>query len=248
MNSGAIEALRADREVLLDIGEGLGPAEWKAPSGCPGWSVQDLFAHVGALFWMVVDGSQLPDTTGLPTEQAQEVLVAARRSWDAARVLADYTEISGKALDALADLTAADFELALGDLGTYPAAVLPNAYAFDHFTHIRFDLFPPRGPLSPPAPASDEPRLGAALDWIEAALPQMNADRIAALTGVAELVVTGDAARTLRVGSGDPVARVEADGPGFVRWVTQRGTWDDVGARALGDPAALALVAQLRVF
>jgi uncharacterized protein (TIGR03083 family) len=248
MSDGVIEALRADREVLLEIGAQLGPSEWKAPSGCPGWSVQDLFAHVGALFWMVVDGSQLPDTAGLPTERAQDVLVEARRSWDAERVLADYTEISTKAIDALAGLAAGDFEMSLGDLGTYPAAVLPNAYAFDHFTHIRFDLFPPRGPLGPPAPASDEIRLTAALDWIEAALPQMNTDRVSALPGVAELVVTGEAHRTLTVGSGDTVVRVESDGPGFVRWVTQRGTWDDVGARASGDQAALALVAQLKVF
>jgi uncharacterized protein (TIGR03083 family) len=248
MSGRVIEALRADREVLLEIGGGLGPSEWKAPSGCPGWSVQDLFAHVGGLFWMVVDGSQLPDTAGLPTEQAQDVIVEARRSWDPARVLDDYTEVSVKAIDALADLAAGDFEMALGDLGTYPAAVLPTAYAFDHFTHIRFDLFPPRGPLSSPAPVSDELRLAAALDWIEAALPQLNADRIAALPGAAELVVTGDAARTLTVGSGETVARVASDGPSFVRWVTQRGTWDDVGAHASGDQAALAQVAQLKVF
>ena len=58
---GAIEALRADREALLEIGEGLSDDQWGSPSGCPGWSVQDLVAHMGALFTVVVDPSSLPD-------------------------------------------------------------------------------------------------------------------------------------------------------------------------------------------
>ena len=112
-------------------------------------------------------------------------------------VLADYAEVSKSALERLAELAALDFELPLGDLGTYPAAVLPTAYSFDHYTHIRADLFGPRGPLTGQPPPSDELRLGPALDWVEAALPQQNpaAGEACAL----ELQITGPAARSISV-------------------------------------------------
>ena len=131
MTSGAIDALRADRSALLDICAGLSDSDWTAPSGCAGWRVQDVVAHMGALYWLVVDSSALPDTTGLQTEEAQDRYVEARRSWSANQVVDDYEAVSGKALDALQDLEGQDFELPLGDLGTYPASVLPNAYTFD---------------------------------------------------------------------------------------------------------------------
>src|SRR5262249_45289642 len=101
MTAGAIESLRADRAALLEIAASLTAAQWQAPSGCPGWSVQDVVAHMGALYWLTVDRAALPDTSGLPTEQAQEHYVAARRPWSAAQVLDDYETVSAKALDAL---------------------------------------------------------------------------------------------------------------------------------------------------
>ncbi len=154
-----------------------------AESGCPGWSVKDLVAHMGALFWAVVDPSALPDTAGLPAEQAAEVLVQARRGLSAAEVLDDYAAVSEKALLALAGFAGVDLEVPLGDLGTYPARMLPAAYCFDHYTHIRADLFAPRGPLSGPRPPSDELRLLPTLDWIEAALPQQNRPLVDGLSG-----------------------------------------------------------------
>jgi hypothetical protein len=57
---GAIEALEADRGALLEICAGLGDADWKADSGCEGWTVQDVVAHMGALFWMVVEPTVPP--------------------------------------------------------------------------------------------------------------------------------------------------------------------------------------------
>ena len=53
----------------------------------------------------------------------------------------DYTAVSKDAIDRLAHLEGRDFEIPLGDLGTYPASMVPNAFAFDHYTHIRVDLF-----------------------------------------------------------------------------------------------------------
>jgi uncharacterized protein (TIGR03083 family) len=244
--NAAIDAVRADRADLIEICKYLSPAEWRAESGCEGWTVQDLIAHVGALFWAVVDPSQLPDTTGMPTERAQDAMVASRRGLGHAAVLADYAEVSELALRRLAELAALDIEIPLGDLGTYPASVLPSAFSFDHYTHIRYDLFRPRGPLAGPPPPSDELRLVPTLDWIAAALPQQNP--AAAAAGLYELQVTGTAARIISFGSGQAMATVTSDASAFVRWVTQRGSWEELAVVAAGDEPALSAARKLKVF
>jgi len=248
MTVDALTALRADREAILEIGARLTDADWAAASGCPGWSVKDVVAHMGALLRLVIDPASLPDTAGLATEQAQEVYVESRRSWPPARVLADYEWVSLPAFEALEGLAGLDLEVPLGDLGTYPAALVPASLAFDHYTHIRADLFPPRGPLAGPPPPSDELRLVPALDWIEAALPQQNPGVLAALAGTVEITVTGPAARTIQVGSGEPVAEISSGAPELVRWITQRADWADLGVKAHGDDRQLCLVSHLKIF
>jgi uncharacterized protein (TIGR03083 family) len=247
VTSGATDALRADRDALLEICVALSDADWKTESGCAGWSVQDVVAHMGGLYWLMVDGSKLPDTSGLPTERAQDAVVESRRSWSTSQVVEDYASVSLQALEATAGLEQQDFELALGDLGTYQARLLPNAYAFDHFTHIRLDLFAPRGPLSGALPAIDEHRVTPTLDWIEAALPQQNAAVVAALDGTVELAVTGPGGRVVTVGEGPVIATVESDALSLVRWVTQRGSFDD-GVTATGDQVAIDLIRTAKVF
>jgi uncharacterized protein (TIGR03083 family) len=242
----ALEAVRADRLALLDIGRGLTSAQWRAPSGCPGWSVQDVIAHLATEFWAVVDLSQLPDITGQPFEHAQETLVESRRGMSPHSTLDDYEQVSGTGLERLAGFAALDVPVPMGDAGTYPASVLPAAYAFDHYTHIRADLFPPRGPLDHEPPPSDELRTGSALDWIEAALPQQNAQ--AAAQATLEIQVTGVGGRSIAFGSGPVKATVTSDAPAFVRWVTQRASWADLGVRAAGDEEALAAARALKVF
>jgi hypothetical protein len=62
-----------------------------------------------------------------------------------------------------------------------------------------------------------------------------------------EIRLDGLCARTLRVGTGDVVANIESDSKAFVRWVTQRGTWEQLDVNAAGDATALEIVRQLRV-
>jgi uncharacterized protein (TIGR03083 family) len=247
MTSQTDLALRADRTALLELCAGLDEADWKADSGCPGWSVKDVVAHLGALYQVVVDPSALPDVAGLSTEDAQAVHVLSRRAWTPEETVADYAEVSSAALERLAGLAAHDFEVPLGDLGTYPANVLPSAFCFDHYTHIRADLFAPRGPLTGTPPPSDELRLAPALDWIEAALPQQN-PALDNLSGSVEIVLTGPAARTITLGHGEPQSRVASTTDAFIRWVTQRATWTDLGVASSGDQRDLAILTSLHVF
>jgi uncharacterized protein (TIGR03083 family) len=242
----AVEAVRADRAALLEICGGLTDSQWRAPSGCPGWSVQDVVSHMSSTLWQVVDASALPDITGMPFEAGMEVLVEARRGEQPDATLADYAKVSETALERLADLAVVDMTLPLGDVGTYPASAMPNAYAFDHYTHIRADLFGPRGPLGGEPPASDEVRVSAALDWIQAALPQQNEALAAQCT--LDLQITGTGARVISFGSGTAKATVSSAAPAFVRWITKRGAWPDLGVQAAGDEAALTAARQLRVF
>ncbi|MGH3122833.1 MAG: maleylpyruvate isomerase family mycothiol-dependent enzyme [Streptosporangiaceae bacterium] len=244
--SDAIEATRADRAALLEICRGLTPAQWQAASGCPGWSVQDVVAHLATGFWATVDQSKLPDITGQPFERGMEILVESRRGLSPEAVLADYEQVSSTALDQLPGVAGLDLQIPLGEAGTYPAALIPHAYAFDHYTHIRADLFAPRGALDGEPPPSDELRVGATLAWIEAALPQQNTE--AAAQATLELQVTGAGGRMITFGSGPAKATVTSDGPAFVRWVTQRAGWEDTGVQASGDEAALAAARRLRVY
>jgi len=244
----AIEALSADREAVLKIGASLGQAEWRSESGCPGWSVQDVVAHFGALYWGVVDPSALPDVSDLPTERAQDAFVQHRRSWTPSQVLADYEAVSAQALTALEGLADQEFLVPLGDLGTYPASVLASAFAFDHFLHIRSDLFAPRGPLAGTPPPSDELHLGPVLDWVDAALPQQNAELLAGLHSAVEIDLHGPGARLLRLGPGEAATHVRSDTLSFVRWVTHRTTWDAAGVESSGNEGDLAITRALRVF
>jgi uncharacterized protein (TIGR03083 family) len=242
----AIEAVRADRAALLEICGALTPAQWQEGSGCEGWTVKDLVTHLAVTFWSLADPARLPEMTGLPFEQAQEAAVGARRDMGAEAVVADYAEASERGLAQLPELAALDLQVPLGDVGTYPAALVPHAYGFDHYLHIRADLFGPRGPLTGPPPAPDELRLAVALDWIEAALPQQNP--AAAEAGSYELQISGPCSRIIAFGAGAAMATVSSDGESFVRWVTQRGSWEDLGVHAAGDEPALSAARKLKVF
>ena len=243
----AIDAIKADRAALIGICSGLTTEQWRAPSGCAGWTVQDLVTHLGNLFWLVVDGAHLPDTSGVPTERAQEIGVEARRNLAAAEVLADYEKVSEVGITRLAELAALDVEMPLGeDFGTYSTRLAPCAYVFDHYTHIRADLFAPRGPLAGDPPPSDELRVAPTLDWIDAALPQQN--RSAAGQCTLELQVTGTGARLIKFGSGPAAGTISSDAPALVRWITQRSSWADLGVQASGDEQALAVARTLKVF
>jgi hypothetical protein len=162
-------------------------------------------------------------------------------------LVADYESVSLKGLEVLAALEDQDVEVPLGDVGTYPASVIPTALAFEEYIHIRFDLFAPDGPLEGDPPESDELRLAPTLDWIEVALPQQNSELLDQLDSAVEIRLVGLCERTLRVGNGEVAAHIESDSQAFVRWVTQRGTWEQLGVHADGDATALEIVRQLRV-
>jgi uncharacterized protein (TIGR03083 family) len=246
--SSAIQAVEADRTALLAIFPLMTDSAWAQASGCPGWSVQDVVSHMACSFWLAVDPSRLPDPGGLPAERAADLYVESRRSMTTQEIVADYESVSLKGLDVLAAMESQDFEVPLGDVGTYPASAIPSAFAFEQYVHIRYDLLEPHGPLPAKPPASDGLRLQPTLDWIEASLPQQNSGLLERVDDAVEIRLTGVSARTLRLGDGDVTAQITSDSDAFVQWVTQRGTWESLGVHAEGDRSNLEIARQLRVF
>jgi len=245
MNS-ALKAVEADREVVLTLARELADSVWTGASGCPGWSARDVLSHMACSFWLAVDPSSLPDPAGLPAERAADLYVESRRNMTHEEIVADYESVSAKGLEVLAALQDAEgVEVPLGDVGTYPAPAIANAFAFELFVHLRYDLLAPGGPLSAAAPC-DDLRLAPTLDWIDAALPQQNADLLARLETA--VTIDLDGSRTLRFGAADPGARITCGPEAFVRWVTQRGSWEALGVHAEGDRSACEIARQFRVF
>ena len=89
--------------------------EWKTPTDCPGWSVQDQVSHLAGAESNFL-GRPGPDHT--PSNlthvkndigQRNEVLVDWRRSWPGARVLEEFLEVTGERLRILQGLSEQDF-------------------------------------------------------------------------------------------------------------------------------------------
>lgn len=247
--SSALEAIEVGRNDVLAVCAKIPDAAWTQETGCPGWSVQDLVSHMACSFWLAVDPTKLPDPGGMPAERAADLYVESRRSMTPEEVVADYASVSLRGLEVLATVEGQDIEIPLGDVGTYPASVVPSAFAFEIFVHSQCDLFKPNGPLQGEPPPCDELRLAPTLDWIGAAMPQQNASLIKGIEKTVEISLDGLCARKLRIGDGtDVAAEITSDSLAFVRWVTQRGSWEDLGVKADGDPSALECVRKFKVF
>ncbi len=247
--SATLDAIAEERRIVLEFCSQLPDSLWAKDSGCSGWSVQDLVSHMACSFWLAVDPSTLPEPGQMPAERAADLYVASRRSMTPKEVVADYESVSTRGLEVLAAIESQDIDIPIGDVGTYPASVVPTTFVFEAFVHTRYDLFAPDGPLRGDPPPVDELRLVPTLDWIEAALPQQNVHLLNDLPAGVEIRLDGLCARTLRLGSHtDVAARITSDSQAFVRWITQRGTWDALGVHAEGDPSSLDMVRRLRVF
>ena len=90
--------------------------EWKTPTDCPGWSVQDQVSHLAGSESHYL-GRPSPDH--IPTDlshtkndigQRNEVQVDRRRSWPGARVLEEFLEVTGERLRILRGMSEQEFQ------------------------------------------------------------------------------------------------------------------------------------------
>lgn len=247
MTTEAVEALRADRQALLAMAETFTADEWEAPSDCAGWRVQDVVAHLAQVFRQMVDPGSLPpgDPSG-QTERNQDRYVDAMRSLTPQEVLEEYRSLGEQALAGLEGIQGVESEISMGDLGRYPLHMVANAFAFDHYTHIRVDILRPTGPIDREPPPSDDLRLGAALDWMLAGLPQMTPGAFDWLDAEVNLTLDGPGGRSVHVSpcersievrDGEApagVASVHSVTTDFVVWATKRRDWRTLPVRVEG--------------
>jgi len=235
----------------------LTPDEWASPSGCAGWTVKDLVAHMSSNYAETVEPSPPPpEPIALPAERLMDLLVEPRKGWTDAQVRDEYFSYCDRAVDALAALQEppmADTVIPIADLGSYPLHQLADAYAFDHYCHLRVDLLAPHGPIHRDVPAADEARLGPAIRWMLIGLPQMQPELRAALDSPIRLTLTGPGGGSWTIapvgdeivvseagpGSGEAAADVVSDGHAFVIWGTARQSWRD-HCTVTGDEAVAA--------
>ncbi|HUS43332.1 MAG TPA: maleylpyruvate isomerase N-terminal domain-containing protein [Ilumatobacteraceae bacterium] len=263
MTTEAVDAVRIIHGHFRHVLTNLSEDDWSKPSGCDGWRVQDMLAHVTSNQKEFVDPTPPPDepAAAMTAEQAMESLVAPRKDWSVDELLAEYdryTDAWFGVLDAMQQEPTASTMGPLADLGTYPMHMVANAFAFDHYCHLRVDLLQPTGPLDADVPGPTDEEVRPGIEWMIAGIPQMQ-------PGVLPPVVTqplglrltgpGGGEWTIRGGDiggqptlavvdgidADVAGTVESSAHDFVRWGTQRCDWRECCTVA-GDADYLSVV------
>jgi uncharacterized protein (TIGR03083 family) len=241
MSREGIAGLRATLDDVLTIFRSLDD-EWNMPSAAAGWTVKDVATHMGDLLGILIAAIRGELTTGLGIEKLNDMNVAAKSSWSPDQVIADLERQSAIALpmfSALQDEPYASTEAQLLDLGSYPEHAIPDMFSFDFYTHLRWDVLSPRGPVSGHnAPAPDELRLKPAVNWLLAGLPKMQNGIRLSLAKPVTLVLTGPGGGRWRLDPADAlitVTRAEPNTPAasviestthdFTAWATTRLPW-----------------------
>ncbi len=92
MLSTYVLAWRTSADTLIALAPELTDAEWATPTDCPGWTVQDVYAHLAHLETELCTAVDVPDATAdarqMPSDHT-EPGVAARRGLPAADVVAE---------------------------------------------------------------------------------------------------------------------------------------------------------------
>jgi uncharacterized protein (TIGR03083 family) len=254
MSRAGLESVARSIDEVKQVITSLSDEEWARPSGCTGWTVRDLVAHMSSNYKETVDPSPPPpEPLNLPAERLMDVLVDLRDGWTHEQIRDEYLQFCDAALAALGalqDEPLASTVIPLADLGHYPMHQLADAYAFDHYCHLRVDLLAPHGPIERDLPPADDALVGPAVGWMLAGIPQMQPGLEQQLTGRIRLVLTGtgggtwDVARegdAIVVGApyGDADVTVTSDAHDFVLWGTVRTPWRDA-CQVAGDDAVAA--------
>jgi hypothetical protein len=153
----------------------------------------------------------------------------------------------------------AEMMIPIENAGHYPLHMVVNAFAFDHYCHLRFDVLQPNGPIDRPAPPSDDVRLGATMEWLLAGLPQMPGEAIrTTVTRPVGLSLTGPGGGTWTIKpavddgpvevadglDGEVAATITSSTDDFVVWATRRRPWKGQSVELSGDDAYAAEVVE----
>jgi uncharacterized protein (TIGR03083 family) len=242
----ALAAVRVGIDDALNVFESLSDEEWCRPSGCAGWRVQDVAAHISSNFKETADPSPPPaqPLPPLPAERMMDLLVQPRLEWTPKQVIAElrtYAPRLVETLEGLQEPPIATSPLTVADLGTYDMHQLADAYAFDLYCHLRVDVLAPRGPIERQVSPADDLRIRPAVGWMLAGLPQMQGDAFAFVDRSIQLRLEGPGGghwritpagnRRLGVEASDAASEADAvihsSADAFVVWGTKRADWHE---------------------
>ena len=250
MTTQAVEALQLIHEQVQDLLPRISADDWSKPSGCAGWRVQDVLAHMSSNMKEIVDPSPPPPESApdMGAEAAMEALVSPRRDWTVAALTAEYdASVDGwlAAMSAMQEEPTASTVAPLADLGEYPLHMVANAFAFDHYCHLYIDVLAPDGPLALDVAEPSHDMVRPGIEWMLAGVPRMQPTEMAALiTEPLELRLTGPGGGTwmllparedglIEVSEaseqgderGDAAATITSSSHDFVSWGTKRADW-----------------------
>lgn len=262
MTREAVEVLAAESRDLVKLCRTLTQEEWDAPSGCAGWRVQDVVAHMASLFHPSVTAVR-GLMGGEPVEELNDRLVGMRRGWEPQRQLAEYETWSRRSIRVMGLAQRpplSRLQVTMGELGRHRLHLLANATAFDHYAHLHLDVLMPSGPIDRSDLVVDPIRLGPVVEWMLQIIPPLCDQPLAWLEqpvglklhgpgGGSWTVSPGSAGLSVEPGLTEVAATVVSTSPEFVVWATGRSPWRDIDIGIDGDPQlAERFLDDLRVF
>ena len=135
MTEPVIDLLDEVWQSILELGESLTEAEWKQPTGLPGWSVQDNLSHITGTELMM-RGEPAPEVTPARTDhlhnpigEMNELWVEARRHLPGQMVLDEFRAVAAERLAEYRAMTPSELDA----VGPTPVGTAP----FREFIAIR---------------------------------------------------------------------------------------------------------------
>jgi uncharacterized protein (TIGR03083 family) len=110
-NTARVDMLEDVWRSMAELGASLDEVAWKAPSECPGWTVQDNLVHITALERFIL-GDPLP-TEDVPDDlphvkndigRSNERWIESRRAWTGADALAEFVTTTDARIAQLREL------------------------------------------------------------------------------------------------------------------------------------------------
>ena len=259
---GLIEAYAHTMQALIDLGQSMREADFDRETGCPGWSVKDIYSHVAGVE-AFLSGAPAPEVTvpayehlTRPAQQVTEPMVEARRGTPGPDIVEELGHI---VQERLAILYGANLDMDSDFRGVYGVAPLRDSLAtrvLDIWTHEQ-DV---REALNRPGNL-DSPAAAVAVERFAMGVPMVVAKRAGVAPGSTVIFdVTGPVvgrvgvrveevdgkARGIPLFTGEASTGPETEGQtttitlstqAFARRAAGRGGVDDVHWTAQGDEA-----------
>jgi uncharacterized protein (TIGR03083 family) len=142
-NTERVDMLDDVWSSMAVLGRSLDEGEWKMPTECPGWTVQDNLVHITAMEKFIL-GDPLP-SEDVPDDlphvkndigRSNERWIESRRSWSGAEALEEFVGVTGVRIAQLRDLDDDGFAAdSWTPMGPGTVAQLLGFRVFDSWVH-----------------------------------------------------------------------------------------------------------------